>query len=188
MLIARLFRQSGATLVELMVTMVILGIILAIATPSMQAYVLRGQLRSGVEAIYDGLMQARSESIKRNTTVAFILQTVDGDWQILDANGSVITDRHSKGEGTKNIDVAPSSSGASISVPATVTFNGLGQISANADGSASISSMLVTLPGSSLSDSRRIDIGFGGAGSVTGGLIRVCDPSISSSNSPLRCY
>ncbi len=57
-------------MVELLITMVVLGLLLTVAVPSFQDFLLRNQLQNAVEKVYSDLRFARSEAIKRNTDVA----------------------------------------------------------------------------------------------------------------------
>jgi type IV fimbrial biogenesis protein FimT len=61
--------QSGFTLPELLVTVAITGILLAIAVPSFSEFVRGMAVRSASFDLYSALTLARSEAIKRNRDV-----------------------------------------------------------------------------------------------------------------------
>jgi type IV fimbrial biogenesis protein FimT len=73
--------QKGFTLVELVVTMVVLLAVSSIAIPAFQTAIGNSQIRTVTESIHNGLQQARMEAIKRNARVKFTLQT-NSAWQI----------------------------------------------------------------------------------------------------------
>jgi len=61
--------RAGFTLVELLLTISIVAILLAMAVPSMEDAALNGKLRSQANALLATLHLARSEAIKRNGRV-----------------------------------------------------------------------------------------------------------------------
>ena len=63
-------QQSGFSIIELMVAIVILVITLSIAVPSFSQFILNTQIRSAAESIRNGLQLARAEAIKRNEVVS----------------------------------------------------------------------------------------------------------------------
>ena len=65
--------NRGFSLVELMITVAVLGIVLMIALPNMGAWLQNTQIRTSAEAMQAGLQLARAEALKRNTTVRFQL-------------------------------------------------------------------------------------------------------------------
>jgi prepilin-type N-terminal cleavage/methylation domain-containing protein len=75
----------GVTLVELMVTLAILSILVAIASPSMDRIIRRNRLDADTERFQSALALARSEAIKRNATVSVIPTTGNyaRGWQIV---------------------------------------------------------------------------------------------------------
>lgn len=62
-------RSGGFTLLELMVTLTLLGVVTMIALPSFQQAALSSKLTSYANSFTAGLKLARSEAIKRNATV-----------------------------------------------------------------------------------------------------------------------
>ena len=62
-------KQTGLTLIELMIAIVILAIVMAIAAPSMLEFRERKQLRGAAEALYSNLYYARSEALKKNSNI-----------------------------------------------------------------------------------------------------------------------
>lgn len=61
--------QSGVTLVELLIVIVVMAILTALAVPSFRTMVINNQVRSFTNNLYASLLLARSEAIKRNTNV-----------------------------------------------------------------------------------------------------------------------
>lgn len=68
--------RKGFTLVELITVIAIIGIIAAIATPALMAVLPNVRLREGARTVYQTLMQAKMEAVKRNTAVTVRLTPV----------------------------------------------------------------------------------------------------------------
>jgi prepilin-type N-terminal cleavage/methylation domain-containing protein len=64
-------RDTGFSLIELMIVIAIAGIALAIAVPNLQDSIISARTRGVAESIQSGLLLARSESIKRNGMMRF---------------------------------------------------------------------------------------------------------------------
>ena len=64
--------QSGFTLVELMITMLILALILNYAVPAMGAFVERNRLKAAAEEVFSQIHYARTESIKQSTALSMV--------------------------------------------------------------------------------------------------------------------
>ncbi len=71
--------QSGFSLIELLVTVAVLGILLSIAVPSFQTTLEKQRLVGAAEQLYEDLQYARTEAIKRNANV-FVSFTTGSNW------------------------------------------------------------------------------------------------------------
>ncbi len=69
----------GFTLIEMMVVIAILGILLAIAAPSFKVFFEKYRTKRAAETLAAFLVNAKSESAKRNATVRVVFQSADSD-------------------------------------------------------------------------------------------------------------
>jgi type IV fimbrial biogenesis protein FimT len=83
-------RGAGFTMVELMVTVAVASILLAVAVPSFNQMIVSGRLTAQANELVTALSLARSEGIKRNANVTFcraatsnstVCVTQAGNWQ-----------------------------------------------------------------------------------------------------------
>jgi type IV fimbrial biogenesis protein FimT len=181
----RLNRQAGMSLIELMIGIVVLAILLALGAPTFFRWTQSSQIRNAAEAIHNGLMLARAEAVRRNTTVRFqfvttttsacALSDTGANWVVsLDSPAGAcdaapsdnvvprIVQVRSAAEGSRN--AAVNAGGVSL-----ITFNGTGQ----ASGAAAINVTNPTggacAPGGPMR-CMRVTV-------ATGGQIRMCDPA-----------
>lgn len=141
-------RISGFTLIELMVTVAVLAILVAIALPNYQAFVLNSRMTAQANNFLASLQLARSEAVKRNAAVT--MSAPDGDWangwQIADAGGNVLR-------------VHPALEGASsLGGDAAITFQSNGQ--------AGATTFNLCNPDTSIAPGRNIAVGVSGRASV----------------------
>ncbi len=175
-------KSLGFSLIELMITVVIVAILTAVALPNFQTWLLNSQIRNAAESISNGMQRARAEAVARNANVAFVLGTGAGSassWTVdyvvppVPPPAGPIDSRLSN-EGSKDVTrtVLPANA-------TTVTFNNFGGVVANADATASLAEVdLAAVGGSPL----RVTIGVGGNA-------KMCDPNmpVSIPPSPRAC-
>lgn len=195
-------RPRGFTLIELMVTMVILAILIALGFPSYQQWIINSKIRNAAESIQNGLRLARNEASQRGTFVRFEITTAGtADWQVCSllstavpatlcsSTGAVVIQQFASAGGAATTQISGSQvvgSLTTLTTPLTgvlaansgVTFNSLGRPTDY--GSTSL---------------LRLDANSATAGSrwlVTtisaGGSVRMCDPQIVfSATAPQGC-
>lgn len=169
--------QRGFSLIELVIGVIIMSILLAAGIPSFTAWIQNAKIRTAAESLQDGLQLARAEAVRRNGSVLFSLVGTNSGWTILDITNTPIQSRLSA-EGSSNVILTVTPVGAT-----SATFNGLGQIVANQDNTASLTNIAVGLPTSTLptASQRQLQIFI-----TTGGQIRSCDPYFLSPD-PRAC-
>lgn len=183
-------KQWGITLIELMVGLVILSVLLSLAAASYQGWIQNQQIRTAAESILNGLQIARAEAVKNNSNVRFVLcglnnPTPNSSWDILAISAGApvpavspncllgvsppvageirIQDRNGN-EGSQNAVVAVQPAGNH-----TITFDGLGRVVGNVDGSAPVTQFDITNPNGG---TRPLSVT-----QAAGGAVRMCDPS-----------
>ncbi|MBA4176327.1 MAG: prepilin-type cleavage/methylation domain-containing protein [Leptothrix sp. (in: Bacteria)] len=159
----------GFTLIELMVTVAVLAVGLALAAPSLSTQIANYRLRSAAEGVLGGLNFARAEAVRRNSNVSFTLDASGAGWTVAQVSPATTLQSRANGESPG---VATTSSTASR----VVTFTSTGLV----DSSGVRLSQIDLSTAVSGAETRRIDI-FGG------GLIRVCNVAISTVGDPRRC-
>jgi len=162
---------SGFTLIELLTVVTILSIMLFLALPNFNVWLQNTQIRTAGEAILNGLQLARAEAVRRNVNVELRMDLSSGWTARLPDTGEVIQTRLA-GEGSSAALVTITPLGAN-----TVTFNSLGTIAANANGSNPVSEFKIDSISLAAADSRELCILI-----RTGGNIRMCDPQVASTD------
>lgn len=67
--------NNGFTLIELMVTIAIMAIIAMMTAPALQEFVDRTRLKGATDRLYADMQFARSEAVKRNSSVSISFST-----------------------------------------------------------------------------------------------------------------
>lgn len=77
-------RGRGFTLIEIIVTVAVLSLILAMSMPSIGTWIENTRIRGATEALQNGMQAARMEAIRRNQPVSFYLVSSATDSSGLD--------------------------------------------------------------------------------------------------------
>jgi type IV fimbrial biogenesis protein FimT len=175
---------QGFSLIEVMVVVALLFILGGIALPNFRPWTENTKIRTGAESLVAGLQKAKTESLKRNARVRFILGansawTVGCTTAVGDTDGDGVVDcpaaieQRSSGDGSSGVTVVSDPPGSTI-----VEFTGMGVKSTLA---GQIESIAIDSGSLSASDSRDLRVTIG-----AGGNVRVCDPNASASD-PRKC-
>jgi type IV fimbrial biogenesis protein FimT len=185
-------KPSGITLVEVLVSLVVMSCLLLVGTPSFTRWIQETQLRAAAESIQTGLQLARGEAVRRNQPVRFQLDGVGGlvEWQVgCPSPGAACPARisaQSSGEFGRNARAAATAVAADAAnyrlalapgsgLPFSVDFDGLGAVVGGNGGRIDVSN-------AALQVSLRLCIVVGG-----NGLIRLCNPDLARAANPQGC-
>ena len=159
--------QRGFTLVEIMISILVLALLIMVGIPSFTTFIQNSKIRAAADGMLNGLQTARNEAIRRNACVQ--LKIVNGTgWMISTCADEdvALQSRSEKEGGTENIVATPTGGD-------TVSFNGLGRV-VNPNPSDLTAPMTqmdfdTSVPG------RRLRIVI-----PPGGSLKMCDPQVSS--------
>ena len=118
--------QGGFTLVEMLTTMAVLAVSLALAAPAMSTFIRNNRIRAAQSELVSSLMLARTEAARRGTAAGIAAKVAAADgglargWRVwVDLNGNGLDD---DGAGSVLRDVADL--GASVFIKATGSASG----------------------------------------------------------------
>jgi type IV fimbrial biogenesis protein FimT len=174
--------QRGFNIIEILVSLAVLGVLMALGAPAFSGWLQNQQVRAASEAILNGMQVARSEAIGRNLAVQLVLvpdltgwtvceATVNPcDWAVTAAPSVIQSRAHEEGTSSARILTAPDGAVA-------VTFSPLGSRVANFDASPILDRVNISNPAGG--DCQAIGGPMRCLAVVVsgGGSIRMCDPT-----------
>jgi type IV fimbrial biogenesis protein FimT len=190
-------RAAGFTLLELVVTITIFGILTVLAVPSMSQWVRNSKIRAVADSLQNGLRLAQAESLRRSRQMVFSLTTNTTPQNGFTAAGngtnwSVNTiPLPGIDTGTTFVEagvLATTSSGITVTGPAEVCFNSIGRLvgnnitgvpgancsqpPGNPNGGPPVWTYNVTVPGAVPGQDRPLNVTV-----ALGGQVHMCDPA-----------
>jgi len=189
MLRHRVTHQPGFTLLEMMVTLGLFAILVALAVPTMSRWISNVRVRTAADALQNGLRMAQAESLRRSRQVVFSM-TDSPNWSINTIPS--MTDSSETNQLIESGTLTTTTSGVSITGPAAICFNSMGRLVINTStgisgascsdlptGTPPVQKYTISLP--SADRSLRVDVGLGGQ-------VHMCDPAKTlSSTNPDGC-
>lgn len=170
-------RQSGFSLIELMVTVAVLAIILGLAAPSFTNLMHQNRLTAAANEVVGALQTAKMEAIRRNTRVALCPSTTGtscsgSDWSqfviFVDGNSNGVLNA---GETiVQNVEVTRAGAGISATGTANlIRFGPDGRVRVGAGAATQGAVSLVSNKLSASTNTRRVQ--------VVASRVSVCNPS-----------
>jgi type IV fimbrial biogenesis protein FimT len=192
-------RNSGFTLIELMIVLALLAILLSMAMPGFTRWIANTKVRATAESVQNGLMLAKAEAVASNRKVQFALTTTEPvkanetsittsltgtNWMVRAATPGSTTygtnsfvQGRSLTEGSQNVLINAGSAATGCTRQQTIVFTGLGFVSP-----VPASGVLLCIDVSSAASDRPLRITV-----ERGGAIRMCDPGLSLANTTMGC-
>lgn len=186
--------QRGISMIEVVVTIAIMGILMAAAMPSLGDWLRNSKVRNTAESIQNGLQLARMEAVRRNRPVSFslvsslantcALSATSGSWVVSGdgnpagqcgaANSTTVAPQMAaKGSVSDGGGASVAGWNAANTAATTATFNGFGMLT----GASSLRRIEITRSDGGFP--RRVEI-------TTGGVSRLCDPMLSITSGDTR--
>ena len=145
---SRAAQATGFTIIELMLALTVLGILAALALPSLSDLVKGQRVKSASSDVYASLIYARSEAIKRAADVTVVPNTTDwaAGWKVKDGAGTDLKIQ----DAIPGVTVGPAA--------ATITFRRDGRIG----GTATVEFILSASPANAKVTARCVQISLSG--------------------------
>lgn len=188
-------RQGGFTLVELIVTVAIMAILAALATPSMIGWVRNNKIRTVSDSLQNGLRLAQAEATRRNRQIVFSLTndkpTGSGYTAVVNgSNWAINTVTLMTEENSAFVEAGilrDVGSNVTLSGPKSICFNSLGRLVPNPSPGVT-SAVCDPPPAAGYSyDIQMSDVVEGDrplrVTVALGGQLRLCDPARTLSDS-----
>lgn len=176
-----LFPLRGFSLIELMITIAVLGLLTMLALPSFGRWLTNTQVRNMAESIQNGLRLAQREAASRNGTVTLTLTS--------DASPSCSSTASASGanwvicSGSRLIQQNVGKSGSAVAAVASdfssVSFDGLGRTNLGGPAQVVITSTNGACETSSAEGIRCLNVQL-----APGGKVRMCDTRLDGRTPP----
>ncbi|MDZ7590763.1 MAG: GspH/FimT family pseudopilin [Rubrivivax sp.] len=176
--------QRGISVIEMIFTVALLGILTQIAVPSFGGWMERQRVRSAAESIHAGIQLSRVEALVRNARVRFTL-AADGSWSVACVATSPgcpsTADLHVRNGQETSGGITMAVNGSTATSATSVTYDAQGRLVTTEAGRIQQVDLLASAEADSLSSSSATRIVMSDFGRT-----RLCYPH-ASEGSPTRC-
>ncbi|SMF41965.1 GspH/FimT family pseudopilin [Pseudogulbenkiania subflava] len=179
-------RQVGFTLTEMLITLALMAIVLALAVPNFSVWLMNHQIRNAADTAMASLQLARAEAIRTNSLVRVSIDSTGKIWTVNTLQSDCSTVSQTLQQKNFAEDAPKVTITRTPSTVTNVTFNGLGRVM---DGTTTTCSGVVALTQLNFdvttiaaADSKDMRITL-----QTGGALKLCDPNVTSSTDPRKC-
>ncbi len=189
----------GFSLLELIIALAIAGILMALAAPAYMGYVANSRIRTAAQSFNSGLQLARTEAIRRNMNVDFVLisdtapsltstaSNLGRGWVVRTTDGVTFIEGKQLNEGGGNQIVVNDSNNdgsANVGAVSTITFNGMGMTTL-----ASGVTFTFTNPngGACTTPTQPAAMRCLNVAVSRGGQSIICDPAVTAASDNRRC-
>jgi len=191
--------KRGFTIIELVVTLALLGVLLALGVPAFGIFIQNTQIKNAAENVLNGLNIAKAEAVRRNAPVRFqLVSNMTATCAVSASSGSWVV---SLDDPAGQCEIAPSDTTAprtiqkyaqqegspKVAVTATgggsIVFNGLGRVSGAGTSQidfAHVTSVCEHIDAAGTARCLRVLIS-------TGGSMKLCDPKVTAVTDPRHC-
>lgn len=199
-MLSRLGRSvRGFTILELMVVITVMGLLMMVAVPGMQSWLMNGRVRTTAEALQNGLRLAQAEAVRQSRQVVFMLtDDTPSDAAEVEEDGinwAIVTvpllgsDTAQFVRGGALADVAAGVEITGSEGAESICFNSMGSLTANASPGPTGAVCAVDPAAPTVT----YDIDMAGADRPLrvlvslGGRVRMCDPAKALATNPDGC-
>jgi len=130
---------GGFSIIELVIVVAVIAVVSAAAVPAIGGWTANARVRSVAESLQNDLRLAQAEAMRRNRQTVFALTSTTPDWNTTPAaNGknwyvraqplTNSSETASKALSLVTVDTSAAQAGVSITGPALLCFNSMGQI------------------------------------------------------------
>lgn len=193
-------RQSGVSLVELIIGIAILALLMALGIPEYSTFLNNSRVRATAETLVGGLNMARAEAVKRNRRVEFVqtseepleilVDSIDGEntgknWIVREeiSLGSYrFIEGKSGAEGSGKLDDSPVNVVSNLANGQEVTFTGFGALASAQTITFDISNPTGGACASGGGPIRCLRVVVS-----SGGQVRICDPNVTAAKDTRAC-
>lgn len=178
--------QRGFTLIEMLVSVALIGILSAAVLPGFQTFLSGQKLNAASNNAYTAMQFAKAAAIQQNASMTVLFNKGTGQWcifnRLVEATGTTCnmsSNTLDNGVVRKYVDPLPANIQiASVpSAAAQITYDSLGRVVPNPDGSATLTGLAFTLAN---------DASKATTVQLANGLIRLCDAK-KSTGDPQAC-